>query len=180
MRPGRLTDQAQIEAWGPNTREDRVYKYIRETVAATNPDLILVSGDIVYGEFDDDGHLLKEFVQFMEGFDMKAVSRKLGINSTSALGLLSTLATCVTAFSNMKEMDEKGAMLNSAFSVSAAFVFGGHLAFTLSFNAEYVVGMIIGKLIAGFGALFVAALLYKFLLAKKQKGGSSTQVETED
>lgn len=111
---------------------------------------------------------------------MKAVSRKLGINSTSALGLLSTLATCVTAFSNMKEMDEKGAMLNSAFSVSAAFVFGGHLAFTLSFNAEYVVGMIIGKLIAGFGALFVAALLYKFLLAKKQKGGASTQVETED
>ena len=70
MRPGRLTDQAQIEAWGPNTREDRVYKYIRETVAATNPDLILVSGDIVYGEFDDDGHLLKEFVQFMEGFDI--------------------------------------------------------------------------------------------------------------
>lgn len=99
---------------------------------------------------------------------MQAVSRKLGINSTSALGLLSTLATCVTALSNMKDMDEKGAMLNSAFSVSAAFVFGGHLAFTMSINAGYVVGMIVGKLIAGIGALFVAALLYKLLRSKKK------------
>ena len=71
MRDGRLTEQAMIDAWGPTTREDRCYRYIRELVQNTNPDLVLVSGDVIYGEFDDDGHLLLEFVQFMEGLNVK-------------------------------------------------------------------------------------------------------------
>ena len=58
-------------------------------------------------------------------------------------------------------------MLNSAFSVSAAFVFGSHLAFTMSMNPDYVVSMIVGKLVAGIASLFVAVLLYK-ILHKKQ------------
>ena len=71
MRDGRLTSQDMIDAWGPTTREDRCYRYIRELVENTKPDLVLVSGDVIYGEFDDDGHLLLEFVQFMEGLNVK-------------------------------------------------------------------------------------------------------------
>ena len=66
--PDRLS-AAKIEAWGPNSREERCYSYIRELVNKTQPDLILLSGDIIYGSFDDDGHLLTEFVQFMESLD---------------------------------------------------------------------------------------------------------------
>lgn len=60
-------------------------------------------------------------------------------------------------------MDDKGAMLNSAFSVSAGFVFAGLLAFTLSFNGDYAVSMIVGKLVSGLSSVFVAVLLYKIM-----------------
>jgi ethanolamine transporter len=60
----------------------------------------------------------------------------------------------------MKDMDDKGTVLNSAFAVSAAFTFAGHLAFTLANNPDFVVSVIIGKLIAGITALFVANFIY--------------------
>jgi len=69
MRSANRLGTAAASAWGPDTREVNCYKYIRETINETNPDLILITGDVIYGEFDDDGHLLEEFVQFMEGFD---------------------------------------------------------------------------------------------------------------
>ena len=53
-----LTDRAGAE--------NRCYKYIRETVAATNPDLILVTGDLVYGCFDKDGAIFLDLIAFME------------------------------------------------------------------------------------------------------------------
>ena len=49
--------------------ENRCYKYVRETVEATNPDLILLTGDIVYGCFDDDGAILLDLIAFMETLD---------------------------------------------------------------------------------------------------------------
>ena len=98
---------------------------------------------------------------------MKKIGDKIGVNSTAALGFLSTLATNITTYENMKKMDEKGIILNAAFSVSAGFVFAGHLAFTLSFNGDYAISMIVGKLLSGISAVPVALLLYK--LMKKQK-----------
>lgn len=46
--------------------EQNCFQYIKETVEATNPDLILITGDIVYGEFDDNGTALTEFIRLME------------------------------------------------------------------------------------------------------------------
>ena len=92
---------------------------------------------------------------------MKKLGEKIGVNTTSAVGFLSTLATNVTTFGNMKDMDEKGTVLNSAFAVSAAFVFAGHLAFTLSYNADYIIPVIIGKLVAGITSVFVAVFIYQ-------------------
>ena len=92
---------------------------------------------------------------------MKKIGEKIGVNAVSAIGFLSTLAANVTTFGNMQDMDEKGTMLNSAFAVSAAFVFAGHLAFTLSFNPAFVSSTIVGKLVSGVCSIFVAVLLYK-------------------
>lgn len=94
------------------------------------------------------------------------LGEKLGINATSALGFVSTLATNVTTLSMMKDMDDKGVVLNSAFAVSAAFTFAGHLAFTLSYNAEYLLSVIVGKLIAGFAALAVAEFVFHVMHKK--------------
>ena len=62
---GRLSAE-ESSYWTPDKKEARCYKYIREVVEATRPDLILIAGDIVYGEFDHDGEALLGFVEFME------------------------------------------------------------------------------------------------------------------
>ena len=98
---------------------------------------------------------------------MKTIGQKMGINSTAALGLLATLASCTPTIGTMKDMDDKGLVLNAAFSVSAAFVFGEHLAFTMSFNSDFVAGMIVCKLVSGIAALVVATLLYNIMNKKK-------------
>jgi len=92
---------------------------------------------------------------------LKALGGKLGINEAAALGLFSTLGTSAVTFAAMKDMDERGVVLNAAFSVSAAFVFVDHLAFTLSFGAEWVPYMILGKLVSGIAAVVLAFVLYR-------------------
>jgi ethanolamine transporter len=86
---------------------------------------------------------------------------KIGLDSFSAFSLLSTLVTNATTLSSMEKMNKKGVVLNSAFAVSAAFTFGGHLALTMAFNPNYVLPMIIGKVVAGIAAVLLATLLYK-------------------
>ena len=61
----------------------------------------------------------------------------------------------------MDKMNKKGVVVNAAFAVSAAFVFGGHLAFTMAFDASYVLPVIVGKLVSGACAIALACLLYK-------------------
>jgi len=92
---------------------------------------------------------------------LRRLGKMAGMNDTSALGFVSTLATNVTTFGMMKDMDDKGVVLNSAFAVSAAFTFAGHLAFTMSFQAEYTVCVIVGKLAAGVLSVIVAWLLVR-------------------
>lgn len=63
--PDRLR-QDEYEKWLPETKEKNLYCYIRELVARTTPDLIIITGDITYGEFDDSGKSLEEFIDFMD------------------------------------------------------------------------------------------------------------------
>ena len=67
---------------------------------------------------------------------LKRVGAKLGIDSFSASSFLSTLITNATTFSSMERMNKKGVVLNSAFAVSAAFVFGSHLALTMALDRK--------------------------------------------
>ena len=57
---------ATKEFWGPDKMEDRCFGYIRETVEETKPDLILLTGDLVYGKYDDAGTSLTALITFME------------------------------------------------------------------------------------------------------------------
>ena len=92
---------------------------------------------------------------------MSAFGKRIGINGTAALALIPTLVTSATAFGMMRDMDKKGVVLNAAFAVSAAFVFGSHLAFTMAFDDAYVLSMTVGKLVAGLAAVALALLLYR-------------------
>jgi len=44
------------------------YDYLTEIITETNPDFIILTGDLIYGEYDDNGSVFKAFVRFMDGF----------------------------------------------------------------------------------------------------------------
>ena len=83
----------------------------------------------------------------------------LGINDTAAAGLIASLANSIATFGMVKNMDDRGKVVNIAFAVSAAFVFGDHLGFTAGFAPELLPAVIVGKLIGGISAVAVALLL---------------------
>jgi ethanolamine transporter len=92
---------------------------------------------------------------------LSALGRKMELDDTSVVGLIATLANSIATMESADKMNRKGRVLNLAFAVSAAFVFGDHLAFTLSYNGKYIIPVIIGKLVAGITALLVASILVK-------------------
>lgn len=89
------------------------------------------------------------------------VGKWLGINDTAAGGLVATLANSIATFNMVGDMDARGKVVNIAFAVSAAFVFGDHLGFTAGFAPEMLPAMIVGKLAGGVSAIFVALWLTK-------------------
>lgn len=88
-----------------------------------------------------------------------AVGGKLGINDAAAAGLIASLANSIATFGMVKDMNERGKVINIAFSVSAAFVFGDHLGFTAGFAPEMIGPMIVGKLVGGVSAVAAAMWL---------------------
>ena len=87
------------------------------------------------------------------------LGKLLGIGDTAAAGLVATLANSIATFGMVREMDDRGKVVNVAFAVSAAFVFGDHLGFTAGFAPEMLPAMILGKLAGGISAVVVALWL---------------------
>ena len=87
------------------------------------------------------------------------LGKVLGVNDTAAAGLIATLANSIATFEMMKNMDRRGKVVNVAFAVSAAFVFGDHMGFTAGFAPDMLPAVIIGKLVGGISAVCVALLL---------------------
>ena len=92
----------------------------------------------------------------------------LGINDFAAAGLVASLANSIATFGMVRDMDYRGKVVNIAFAVSAAFVFGDHLGFAAGFAPEILPAMILGKLAGGISAVAVALLLTR----KKETTGS--------
>ena len=65
--PDRI-DGWKLTDWVPEKNDENTYKYIRELIERSHPDLIIITGDIIYGEFDDNGTSLIEFCQVMDSF----------------------------------------------------------------------------------------------------------------
>jgi len=87
------------------------------------------------------------------------LGKLLHINDTAAAGLIATMANSIATFGMIKDMDRRGKVINIAFAVSAAFVFGDHLGFTAGFAPQLLPAVILGKLAGGISAVAVALLL---------------------
>jgi ethanolamine transporter len=95
------------------------------------------------------------------------MGKLLGMNDASAAGFVATLANNIPMFRLMKDMDERGKVINVAFAVSASFVLGDHLGFTAGVDKDMIFPMIVGKLVAGITAVMVAMF---FLKLTEKKG----------
>lgn len=102
------------------------------------------------------------------GKGLNAIGAKLGMDENGSAGLVANLANNIAMFNIMDKMNPKGKLLNVAFAVSAAFVFGDHLGFTAGVNSEMIFPVIVGKLVAGITALILANILAPKLLSKVQ------------
>lgn len=91
-----------------------------------------------------------------------AAARKLGINDYAVLGLLMSLVTSISMLPLYAKMDVRGKVMNAAFTVSGAFVFGGQLAFVSSVSTEKsVFAYLVCKLTGGIIAVLLAAKFTK-------------------
>ena len=69
--PTQYRNDPEADSDPEKRREDmeaRCFKYLRQVINRTQPDLILITGDVIYGQFDDSGEALKELVKFFDGF----------------------------------------------------------------------------------------------------------------
>lgn len=106
---------------------------------------------------------------------LEKIGQKLGMNEAGSAGLIANLANNIAMFNIMKDMNAKGKILNVAFAVSAAFVFGDHLGFTAGVNNEMIFPVIVGKLVAGITALILANIMSPMLLAKVEASKQNTK-----
>ncbi len=65
--PDRLRPD-EISAWMPDSFDALAGNQIKSLIAQTRPELILLTGDLVYGSFDDSGRFFERFCGFMESF----------------------------------------------------------------------------------------------------------------
>ena len=66
LRSDNRLSAAEKQKW--EDADSVCYWYVREMVAKTKPDFIVVTGDTVYGEFDDSGQQFAGFVEQMDSF----------------------------------------------------------------------------------------------------------------
>lgn len=78
----------------------------------------------------------------------RVISKEKG-DQVAITGFVSSLAHSIPMYKNLHLMEEKGKLMNIAFSVSGAFILGGHLGFTAALEPDMVMAMMAGKLVSG-------------------------------
>lgn len=96
------------------------------------------------------------------------LGKVLGMGDVAAAGLVASLANNIPMFGMMKDMDDKGKIINVAFAVSASFVFGDHLGFVAGVEKNMIFPMIVGKLVGGITAIILAMFIADKILNEQK------------
>lgn len=98
------------------------------------------------------------------------IASKIGVNEVSVVAFVLNCINSLAILPLYHKMDEKGKMMNAAFSVSGAYFLGGQMGFVVSAaESGYFLSIyLVTKGVCGFASLVVAGKLYsKF--GKEQK-----------
>lgn len=104
---------------------------------------------------------------------LNAVGQKIGLDKTSAAGLVFTLANSVPVYTMMKDMKKKGIIVNTAWLVPATAALGDHLGFTAGVQPDMITPVVVGKLTAG----VIAIILALFVCRNMTEPETSTDVQ---
>lgn len=94
--PERLSEGEQ-KIWATEKTEECFYGELRALVARVRPDMIFVTGDIVYGSFDDSGERLDEFLRKMGELGIPWAPVFGNHDNETALGVAETCRRYATA-----------------------------------------------------------------------------------
>lgn len=91
------------------------------------------------------------------------LTARLGINSYSLIGIVLSCTTAIAMLPLYSKMDNKGKIINSAFSVTGAYFLGSQFAFIYESSTSYGVFMyVLFKVLTGIFAIFIALLIEKY------------------
>lgn len=99
--------------------------------------------------------------------------KTIGIEESTAFGLIISLANNIPTFTMLKKMDKRGKVMCCAFSVSGAFSFGGQIGFVASVESSMMIPVMIGKLVAGISATILAY----FIMEKEENAREINCIE---
>lgn len=102
---------------------------------------------------------------------LEKLQLKVGLNSASIAALIGSLASAIIVFTTFDELDYRGKVICSAFSVGGAYVLGGQLGYVATEAKEIVLIYIFTKLLCGSLAMGLAVIvLNKEEKLRKNKG----------
>lgn len=87
---------------------------------------------------------------------LNKIGSKLGLSTDATTGILAAAANVLALFTMVGDMRAEDKVKTIAFSVCGAFLIGDHLAFTANFQPNLILPILLGKLVAGVVAVFVA------------------------
>lgn len=89
-------------------------------------------------------------------------SNLLQVNINSIAALIGSLASAIIVFSNFDELDERGKIICTAFSVGGAYVFGGQMGYVSNVAPSMLSLYIFVKLLCGILAVLFALMYLKY------------------
>ena len=112
------------------------------------------------------------------------LGQKIGMDATSAAGIVITLANSIPVYKMMKNMNPKGKVINTAWLVPATAALGDHLGFTAGVRPDMITPVVLGKLFAGILAIatamwFTKDLKYEIEQSKKMELEKASSIESE-
>lgn len=87
------------------------------------------------------------------------IGEKLDINATSSAGIIISIANSIPVYKMIKDMDNRGKIINIAWLVPATAALGDHLGFVGGVSPDMITPLILSKVSAGICAVGVAFVL---------------------